>query len=123
MPFSERDEVSIRAEFGQSRHSSAPSMEGSRDHSDSRRRIRFDVAVLLSPNHVSTVLDATPAVLVQEPGAAIAGTTSPSIQFSSRAASVTRSTLTGPSIRNFETFKTEGIQTQVKLSIAYFLRF
>ena len=123
MPFSERDEVSIRAEFGQSRTFVGIVHGGFEYYSDSRRGIRFDVAVLLSPNHVSTVLDATPSVLVQEPGAAIAGTTSPSIQFRSRPASVTRSTLTGPSIRNFETFKTEGIQTQIKLSIAYFLRF
>jgi hypothetical protein len=123
VPFAERDEVSIRAEFGQSRTFVGTVHGGFEYYSDSRRGIRFDVAVLLSPNHVTTMLDATPSVLIQEPGVAIAGTTSPTIQFSSRPASATRSTLTGPSLRDFETFKTDGIQAQVKLSIAYFWRF
>ena len=113
----------MRAEFGKGRTFVGTVHGGFEYYSDSRRGIRFDLAVLLSPNHVTTLLDATPSVVVQEPGAAIAGTTSPTIQFSSRPASVTRSTLTGPSIRDLETFRTEGIQAQVRLSIAYFRRF
>jgi hypothetical protein len=123
LPFTEREEVSFRADLGQSRTFVGTVHGGFEYYRDSRRGFRLDVAVLLSPTQLSTVLDATPAVVVQEAGAAIAGPTSPTIQFSSLPAAVARSSLTGPSLRNVETFKADGIQAQVKVSVGYFWRF
>jgi hypothetical protein len=123
VPFAERDDVAIRAELSQSRTLVGVVRGGFEYYMESRRGIRLDVAVLLSPNRVATILDATPSVLVQDPGAAISGTTNPTIQFSSHPASAIRSTLTGPSIRNLKTFEADGLQAQIKLSVGYFFRF
>jgi hypothetical protein len=123
VPFIERDEISIRADTGKSRTLVGAVHGGFEYYMESRRGVRLDVAVLLSPNRVVTFVDATPSVLVQEPAAAISGTTNPTLQFSSHPASVVRSSLTGPSIRNLETFRTDGLQAQITLSVGYFFRF
>jgi hypothetical protein len=123
VPFIERDEVTVRAVWGNSRRPLGVVHGGFEYYMESRRGFRVDLAVLMSPNRVSTFLDATPAVVVEPSPAAIAGTTTPTIQFSSYPAAVTRSTLTGPSLRDVETFSGDGLETQVKLSVAYFLRF
>jgi hypothetical protein len=123
MPFAERDDIAMRAELFDTRTVVGAVHGGWEYYFRSRRGFRLDVAVLVSPNRVGTFLDATPSVIVQMPGAAIAGTTTPTIQFSSHPATVVRSSLSGPVVRHLETFRTEGLHAQIKLSLGYFLRF
>lgn len=85
--------------------------------------MRVDVAVVLGPNRVTTFVDAIPSVFVQESPHAVAGTTTPTMQFSSYPADVIRSSLTGASIRDLVTSETDGVEAQVRVSVGYFIRF
>ena len=122
-PFAERDDVRIRVELGKDRKLVGSLRGGFEYYIDPRRGFRLDIALLLSADAVDTILDASPAVVVREPGAAIAGTTSPTIQFSSHPSDVTPSSLSGPPIRSLTTFAGDGLQAQIKIAVGYFVRF
>lgn len=92
-----------------------------------RSGIRVDVRVHVGNYTVQTLLSAdpdtvtSPSILIS---ASIATATSPSIQFSNDEANLLNpTTLSGPTISDFETFSADGTLRQVLLTVGYFWRF
>ena len=90
----------------------------------SQSGLRFDVRAHLGTQTVQTLVSADPGSVRTNDAllsAWIASFTVPSIQFSNSSQQPT--TLGGPSIRDFESFKTDGAFRQVMATAGYFWRF
>jgi hypothetical protein len=86
--------------------------------------VRVDLRANLSPNTTVTLVDASPAVLTANPvvgSCAIVPFTSPTVEFGSPLCG--QSSLSGPRIAGFQTFKGSGIGTRVDVTTGLFIRF
>jgi hypothetical protein len=100
---------------------------GCKQDLSTRWGIRFDARAYLSRNPTRTVMDARPSVTTGSPASAIvASSTIGAIQFvnnSSGPYEGHQSSLSGPPIASFETFRGTGILTQINITLGVFLRF
>lgn len=87
-----------------------------------RSGLRVDMRVHVNQNAVATLVSAKPAVQTQSPAGGIASFTTPSVQFSNSVA-IGPSTLSGPAITDFESFKGRGWTRHVDLTAGWYWKF
>ena len=85
-----------------------------------RQGLRFDVRAFISPNGIITTATAVPSVATSSPGV-VATRTDPTIVISSRPG--TRTTLSGGTIAELETFTGSGLDVRMHVTAGYFFRF
>ncbi len=126
-PFDETDTVTIRSasSFG-TRFVGVVGVGWKQDLS-SRTGLRFDARAYLGRNTTRIVVDARPSVATGSPSSAVVltGTAMGAIQFVNSSTDSARpySSLSGPAMTGFETFRGTGVSLQVNLSLGVFLRF
>jgi hypothetical protein len=126
-PFQEGDTVTVRSS-GALRTSFVGVVGlGWKQDLSTRWGLRFDARAYLGSNTTRIVMDAEPSVTTGTPASAfVADSRIGAIQFvnsSSGAYEGHRSSLSGPTVAGFETFKGSGIQTQIHITLGAFLRF
>lgn len=92
-------------------------------HLSPRQGIRAGVRLHIGPNHVDTVVSASPSVTLQTPAFSINTGTNPSVQFSNTTMFGRQSSLSGPVVTDLRTFTASGIYLQTHFSVGYFVRF
>ena len=126
-PFEETDTVTVRSS-GTFRTAFVGVVGlGCKQDLSTRWGIRFDARAYLSRNPTRTVMDARPSVTTGSPASALVTKASiGAIQFVNNSAGPyegQQSSLSGPPIAAFETFRGTGILTQINLTLGVFLRF
>jgi hypothetical protein len=120
--FSEADSVSV--EYSTPRHAIVAAFGGGFTYDlTPRMGIRSDVRLHLSPNRVTVNLSTSPLVVNQSPTGYIASQTSPSLQLSNDAALGVDSSLSGPPIADFETYRSSGVNRRLTMTGGVFFRF
>jgi hypothetical protein len=120
--FAEADGVTV--EYSPARHTFVGVVGGGFTYDLTRRvGIRSDVRFHLSPNRVTVTLSASPLVVNQSPTGVIASQTSPSLQMSNDAALGVESSLSGPPIADFETYRSSGVNRRLTMTGGIFFRF
>jgi hypothetical protein len=84
--------------------------------------LRLDLRDHVTSNSLDTFLSANPFVETVTPGEVASFTTNPSIQFSNDP-SLAQSSLSGPAINRIRTFKSNGIDNQLNMSVGVMYRF
>lgn len=122
-PFNERDVVTVKVR-AKDRVPVGVFGGGIQYDASPRHGLRADVRVHVGADKVDTVVSANPSVTLQSPTFAIATAPGiPSIQFSNSGSINRQSSLSGPAIADLPTFTGSGTQTQVYLTVGYFVRF
>jgi hypothetical protein len=125
-PFEETDTVTVRTRSFGSSVLGVVGLGWKQDLS-SRCGLRFDARAYLGPNPMRIAVDARPSVTVGSPAAAlVVDTGHVPVQFvndSTGAHEGQRSSLSGPALAGFETFRGTGILWQINLTLGAFLRF
>ncbi len=127
-PFDETDTVAIRSSSSFGNHFVGVFGLGWKNDLSNRVGLRFDARACLSRNTTRIVIDAQPSVAAGSPPSAVVvpSTALGAIQFvniPSGDAAGRYSSLSGPPIAGFETFRGMGVMMQVNLSLGVFLRF
>jgi hypothetical protein len=127
-PFDETDTVTIRAASSFGTHFVGVLGLGWKNDLSNRMGLRFDARACLSRNTTRIVMDARPSMSAGSPPSAVVlpSTGLGAIQFVNSAsgnAAGHYSSLSGPPIASFETFKGTGVVLQINLSLGVFLRF
>jgi hypothetical protein len=131
-PINETDTITVRDD--RDTHTVAGILGGGvKYHVSPRWGIRLDARVSLGKNTTSTVIDATPnVVLGQLPAGRGLLNSSPTIQFSNNSTdsvtalgvtAVAASTLTGPAITGFQTLSGSGVSSHTDIAAGIFWRF
>ena len=118
-PFNETDIVDVRF----TRRESAPvGLAGGGFTFDVARRqaLRFDVRVHVGPGGHDTTVVATPSAVTGTAAVALPSRTNPSLQFSTVPGNP--SSLSG-NLPSLETFRGDGLETRVLVSVGYVVRF
>jgi len=84
--------------------------------------LRLDIRDHVTRNYIDTILSAHPIVATLTPSDVVSFVTTPDLQFSNDPAAG-QSTLSGPAINRIRTFKGDGINNQINLSVGVFYRF
>ena len=95
---------------------------GAKYFATSRWGLRLDVRDYVSPNATNTLLSATPRVATLAPAEVIGPGTTPTLVFSNDP-TLGPSSLSGPDVRRIRTFKGDGLDNQINLSVGVFYRF
>jgi hypothetical protein len=127
-PFDETDTVTIRSASSFGTHFVGVLGVGWKNDLSNRKGLRFDARAYLSRSTTQILLDARPSVAAGTPLSAVVlpSTGLGAIQFvnsPSGDAAGRYSSLSGPPIAGFETFKGTGVMLQFNLSLGVFVRF
>jgi hypothetical protein len=120
VPINETDRVVVR--YSQGTSAVGVIGAGVRRAVSPRWGIDIDGRVLVGPQPVKVLLDASPTVTPGAPAGFIESFTYPSIQFSNNASTGRSSSLGGPALQGFTAFS-GGVQAHVLVTIGLYVRF
>jgi hypothetical protein len=126
-PFNETDTVTIRSAGSLGTRFVGVVGLGWKQDLSSRTGLRFDLRTYVSRNTTAIVVDARPSVATGSPSSTVVLTNTGlgAIQFANGSVDSAGpySSLSGPPITGFETFRGSGVSIQFNLSLGVFLRF
>jgi hypothetical protein len=126
-PFEETDTVTVRSSATFRTAFVAVAGLGFKQDLSTRWGIRFDARAYLSQDTTRTVMDARPSVTTGNPASAFVTNSSiGAIQFVNNSSGPYEgqpSSLSGPPIASFETFRSTGILPQIQVTLGLYLRF